>query len=183
MPLNAACLYWEQVIIAHADKDRIIDYLVGPLPASNRTTLRPRSENYHNPIPLNAHILLNWTMLGEQFARIIAPLDPVTRGLYNGSIVDGSLHFAGVAPTSYDGSWRRTWGQLRRTVPGSWLQPLDMYFHASLGFWLITRSADPAFRSTCRVQTRQSFTSCRSSTKDNSIGPPKTSSMPGAKEI
>ena len=110
----------------------VVDYLVGPLPISSETTLRPLSENYHNPIPLNAHVLLNWTMLGEYFARIVGPVDPVMKDLYNGSLLDGSLHFAGVAPTSYDGTWRRTWGQIRRSVPGSWLQPLDMYFYVSL---------------------------------------------------
>ncbi|ORX38990.1 copper amine oxidase [Kockovaella imperatae] len=123
---------YAHAIIAHGGKDVVVDYLVGPLPISENTTFRPRSENYHNPVPLNAHILLNWTMLAERFATIIAPIDPVTRDLFNGSILDGTLQFAGIAPTSYDGKWRRTWGQLRRADPGSWLQPLDMYFYVDM---------------------------------------------------
>lgn len=123
---------YAHAIIHHGSNDTIVDYLIGPLPISPRTTVRPWTETYHTfPIPLNAHATFNWTRLGQQFGHAFAPLDPVTRDLFDGSVLDGSLAVAGVAPMGYDGSFRRSWVQLRRNGAGSWLRPLDLFVYVS----------------------------------------------------
>jgi primary-amine oxidase len=120
------------VIIVHGSNETIGDYLVGPLPISSATAMRPLAENYHNwPIPLNAHATFNWTRLGQAFGNAFLPLDPVTRDIFNASVFEGTLGFAGVGPMGYDGKWRRTWVQLRRDGPGSWLRPLDLFVYVS----------------------------------------------------
>ncbi|ORY25514.1 copper amine oxidase [Naematelia encephala] len=60
---------------------------------------------------------------------MIQPIDEVIRDLFNGSVLDGTLAAAGEAPMSYDGTWRRSWLQLRRNTAGSWLQALDWYMY------------------------------------------------------
>ncbi|KAL7423655.1 hypothetical protein Q5752_001236 [Cryptotrichosporon argae] len=119
---------YAHAIINHGPADVIVDYLVGPLPISNETTLRPLSENYHNRIPLNARTTFNYVLLSELLLELLAPLDPVTSDLFNVSVSDGTVTAAGQAPMSYDGTWRRTWVQLKRDTPGAWLHAFDMYF-------------------------------------------------------
>jgi primary-amine oxidase len=59
------------------------------------------------------------------------PLDAVTIDLFNGSVLAGTLAAADEAPMSYDGKWRRSWIQLRRAAPGSWLLGVDFYIYVS----------------------------------------------------
>jgi primary-amine oxidase len=62
---------------------------------------------------------------------MMGPLEEVTKDLFNGSVVEGSLSAAGEAPMSYNGKWRRSWIQLRRAGPGSWLLGVDFYIYVS----------------------------------------------------
>ena len=94
----------QAVIGQGADEEAITDYLIGPLPISDKTTFRPLKELYHHPIPLNAKMFFNWTTLKETTERLMKPLDEVTMDLFNGSVIDGTLMAASHAPSSYDGT-------------------------------------------------------------------------------
>ena len=120
-----------QAVINRGSEEVIMDYLIGPLPLSPATTIRPLTEIYHNPMPLNARSNFNWTRIRNDIGHLTEPIDEVLRDLFNGSVKDGSLSAAGHAPSSYDGTWRRMWLQLRRTRPGSFLQGLDFHIRVS----------------------------------------------------
>lgn len=111
-----------------ADRGQAIDYLVGPLPISEQTRLSPLT-HYHNPVPLNAAGFMNFIAIGQAMQLLLGPLEEATNDLFNASIKDRTLLAAGVGPISYDGSWRRSWLELRRNLPGFWLRPVDMYIH------------------------------------------------------
>ena len=119
-----------QAVMHNGTTNRIGNFLIGPLPLSEKTTISPLTDIYHNPdIPLNARSTFNWTQLHVQVSRIIDPLEPIFIDLFNGSFTNGTLVPAGVGPMSYDGEWRRSWIQLRRNVPGAWLVPVDFYVY------------------------------------------------------
>lgn len=116
----------------HGPAEDIGDYLIGPLPPSDLTSIRPLTEIYHNPIPLNARSTFNWTTIKTEVSRLVKPFDDIMQDLFEGSVLDGTLSLAGHSPMSYDGSWRRMWLQAKRTVPGSWLQGLDFFIKVGL---------------------------------------------------
>lgn len=124
-----------------------MDYLVGPLPLSRKTTIREHTEIYHAPVPLNARSTFNIPVLIEVVMRIMSPLDDITKDLFNVTVADRTLTISAEMPLSYDGSWRRTWVQVKRNLPGKWIRPCDMYYLASI----------PVLRSdgswTCRAPT------------------------------
>ncbi|KAK4686906.1 hypothetical protein P7C73_g3209, partial [Tremellales sp. Uapishka_1] len=133
---------YAHAVIHHGVQELIADYLVGPLPISELTTIRPIKENYHNDVPLNARCTFNWAVIGQFMKQVFEPMDDITRDLFNGSVFDNTLVGAGTAPMSYDGSWRRSWLQLRRNVPGSWLHGVDFYVYVdfsgnSLANWKV----------------------------------------------
>lgn len=72
---------------------------------------------------------MNFTAIGQAMQMLLGPLEEATMDLFNGSIKDKTLLAAGVGPLSYDGSWRRSWLELRRNLPGFWLRPVDMYIY------------------------------------------------------
>jgi primary-amine oxidase len=117
-------------VVDRGADDVIVDYLIGPLPLSKDTTVRPLTEIYHQPsIPLNARSTFNWTNLGRYMAFALEPLNEVTLDLYGGVVGDKVLAVAGTGPMSYDGTWRRSWLQLRWDKPGGWLRPIDFYVY------------------------------------------------------
>jgi len=127
---------YAHAMVHHGSTERIVDYLIGPLPISRHTTFRPLTENYHiDPIPLNSHATFNWTLLGENMARMIQPIDPIMRDLFNASLLDGTgeggIVPAGVAPMGWDGSWRKIWVQFKRGGAGQWIRPLDLFIYVS----------------------------------------------------
>lgn len=127
---------YAHALVHHGSTERIVDYLIGPLPISHHTTLRPLTENYHiDPIPLNSHATFNWTRLGMDFVRMIQPIDPIMRDLFNASVMDGAgeggIVPAGVAPMGWDGSWRKLWVQFKRGGAGQWIRPLDLFVYVS----------------------------------------------------
>lgn len=119
---------YARAIINHGVTERVVDYLVGPLPLSSKTTIRPLTEIYHAPVPLNARTTFNYGVLVEMIGRLLMPFDDIVKDLFNVSVADQSLGVSAVMPLSYDGSWRRAWAQLKRSVPGAWLHPLDFNF-------------------------------------------------------
>lgn len=108
-----------------------MDYLVGPLPLSRKTTIRENTEIYHATVPLNARSTFNFAVLTQVVDRIMRPLDDITKDLFNVTAADGTLTVSAEMPLSYDGSWRRTWVQLKRNLPGKWIRPCDLYYLAS----------------------------------------------------
>lgn len=115
--------------------ERISDYLIGPLPLSNATKLRPITEIYHAPIPLNARTTFNYAILAEAIGRLVSPLDDILHDLFNISTADRTLTLSAVMPLSYDGSWRRAWAQLKRERPGHWLHAVDFHFLVGFSRW------------------------------------------------
>ena len=118
-------------MIHHGPAEVVKDYLIGPLPISESTIIRPLAEIYHNPVPLNARSVFNWTTIRQSTGHLMAPFDDIIRDLFNGSVLDGTLVPAGTAPMSYDGSWARAWLQLRRNTPGNWLNNVDFFMRVS----------------------------------------------------
>ncbi|KAK8847701.1 hypothetical protein IAR55_005560 [Kwoniella newhampshirensis] len=128
---------YAHAIIHHGTSEQIVDYLVGPLPISERTTLRPLTEIYHRPeIPYNAHSFLpNMSTFGFLISSTFAPLAEVTQDLFGGVAIgqaNDTLIAAGTAPFSYDGEWRRMWAGLKLNVPGHYLMPVDLYAYFDL---------------------------------------------------
>lgn len=79
------------------------------------------------------------------------PLDDITKDLFNVTAADGTLTVSAEMPLSYDGSWRRTWVQLKRNLPGKWIRPCDLYYLASYPLSCVTNRS-----STCPGRTRAS---------------------------
>ena len=122
---------YARAVINHGQREVVIDYLVGPLPLGPHTTIRELNEIYSAPVPLNARTTFNFTRLGAMVVRFMTPIDDITRDLYNISVMDRSLTISAQMPVSYDGSWRRTWVQLKRNFPGSFLHSVDFYYLVS----------------------------------------------------
>lgn len=132
---------YARAVINHGPAEKVVDYLVGPLPLSERTTIVPntyvrgvhyhadpeRSAIYHAGVPLNGRSTFNFPVLKDVIARIMDPIDDITRDVFNMSASDGSLTISAQMPVSYDGAWRRTWIQLKHNVPGSWIRSVDFY--------------------------------------------------------
>ncbi|WVQ80316.1 hypothetical protein IAT38_002421 [Cryptococcus sp. DSM 104549] len=123
---------YAHAVIHHGTSEEIVDYLIGPLPISESTTMRPLREIYHSPdIPYNAHgFLPNSTTMGHLVGSTFGPLADITSDLFGGvalGLANDSLIGAGNAPMSYDGSWRRMWVGLKLNVPGHYLFPVDLY--------------------------------------------------------
>ncbi|WVW86168.1 hypothetical protein I302_108209 [Kwoniella bestiolae CBS 10118] len=124
---------YAHAVIHNGTSESITDHLIGPLPLSINTTLRPLHEIYHNhPIPLNARSTFNWAALADMTRLLFGPFEEIHRDLFNGTVEDGTLDVAGTAPMSYDGEWRRSWVQLRRAGPGAWLKGLDFYCYVDM---------------------------------------------------
>lgn len=121
---------YARAVISHGTDDQIVDYLLGPLPFSEETAIEPL-KIYHAPVPLNARTTFNYASLTRLMGRLLVPLDDITRDLFNVSAIDRTLTISAQMPLSYDGSWRRTWVQLKRAGPGSWIHPVDFYFLVS----------------------------------------------------
>ncbi|WWC69058.1 uncharacterized protein I206_102994 [Kwoniella pini CBS 10737] len=123
---------YAHAIVNHGSSERIVDYLIGPLPISDDTQISPLTDIYHEPvIPYNAHGFgPNSTTLGNLIASTFAPLADLTMDLFGGvakGLANDTLIGAGTAPLSYDGSWRRMWVGLKLNVPGHYLFPIDLY--------------------------------------------------------
>ncbi|KAF4575382.1 hypothetical protein EYR36_006741 [Pleurotus pulmonarius] len=114
----------------------IKDYIVGPLPVSERTTLEERRGIYHrDDIPYNARGF----NLGPELARLLGQIMPplseamqallggVARGLPNDTLVAGAS-----APWGIDGSFRRAWISWKRNIPGAWINPLNLYMYVDM---------------------------------------------------
>lgn len=127
-------------VIHHASRTPpvIVDYLVGPLPISQETTMRPLAENYATPeIPLTARAyqLADANGLGSFVHRVFGPLGELTMDLF-GVRADGyandTLTAGGSSPVSFDGEWRRMWMPMKLNVPGSYLHSLDFYIYVDM---------------------------------------------------
>ncbi|KAJ3512039.1 hypothetical protein NLJ89_g3755 [Agrocybe chaxingu] len=109
----------------------IKDYLVGPLPITSRTTIRPLVEIYHREdIPFNARGLSQLNELPEFLAKAVAPIASAMEELFGGSIrgQNNDTLVAGMSgPFSFDGQFRRLWMTWRRNTAGSFILPVNFY--------------------------------------------------------
>ena len=143
---------YAHVVIHHgaASEPYVQDYLVGPIPVSEKTTMRKLTEVYHrDPIPYSARGFTTLNEFAPLLLRIMQPLAGATevcialrivcvlltckwqdlfggvvRGLPNDTIVGGMS-----APFSFDGSFRRGWISWRRNVAGTWLHPINFFMY------------------------------------------------------
>ncbi|TFK32677.1 amine oxidase catalytic domain-containing protein [Crucibulum laeve] len=114
----------------------IKDYLVGPMPVSSKTTMRPLTEIYHrDEIPFNAYGFASISELQHFLAQLVEPLGDAmeelfgasARGLPNDTLIAGSS-----APFSFDGSFRRMWVTWRHNKPGPYLLPVGFYQYVDI---------------------------------------------------
>ncbi|KAH7926787.1 amine oxidase catalytic domain-containing protein [Leucogyrophana mollusca] len=115
-----------------ADKPMVKDYLVGPLPISSTTRMKPLTDIYHTEdIPFNARGFdaRDWTV-PQFFSKMAAPLAEAFKDLLGGIVAglpNDTLITGGSGPFSFDGSFRRLWIGWRRNTPGFFLHPLNLY--------------------------------------------------------
>ncbi|KAJ3784122.1 copper amine oxidase [Lentinula aff. detonsa] len=124
---------YSRVIIHHGGSEfpTIKNYIVGPLPVSERTTMRPLTEIYHeSEIPFNARGFVNIAELHDVFKFISSELSDALEDLFGatarGNDNDTLIASAG-GPFSFDGDTRKTWFSLRRNLPGPWLLPINFW--------------------------------------------------------
>lgn len=109
----------------------VTDYLVGPLPIGEKTSMRELTEIYHRPdIPFNARGFAIPTELTSLLMTYMPRLAHVTKDLFEGvamGLENDTLIAGASGPLSFDGSFRRTWVSWRRNVPGPWLHPVNFF--------------------------------------------------------
>ncbi|KAJ3833550.1 copper amine oxidase [Lentinula raphanica] len=124
---------YSHVIIHHGGlrDPTIMNYIVGPLPIDEGTTMRPLTEIYHeSEIPFNARGFVNIEELHGLFKFLSPELSDALEDLF-GVTVRGNDNDTLIAssngPLSFDGTTRKTWLSLRRNLPGPWLLPVNFW--------------------------------------------------------
>ncbi|KAJ4487712.1 copper amine oxidase [Lentinula aciculospora] len=124
---------YSHIVIHHGGSEvpTIKNYIVGPLPIDEQTTMRPLTEIYHeNDIPYNVRGFVNMGELRDVFKFISPDLSDALEDLFGattrGEDNDTLVASAG-GPFSFDGSTRKTWFSLRRNLPGPWLLPVNFW--------------------------------------------------------
>ncbi|KAI0034736.1 amine oxidase catalytic domain-containing protein [Vararia minispora EC-137] len=114
----------------------IRDYLIGPLPISEKTSMRHLTEIYHrDDIPYNAGGFITQTKVNLLLGDIAPKLAEVTQELFGGVVLgrpNDTLVAGFNAPMSFDGSFRRTWINWRRNVPAPWLHAIAFWQYADI---------------------------------------------------
>ncbi|OCH86254.1 amine oxidase catalytic domain-containing protein [Obba rivulosa] len=134
-PVSAPGRYARVTLHLGAEDEPVVrDYLVGPLPVNEDTSIRPLTEIYHIPeIPYNARgYTVPFAELSPLLLRVMAPLAEATQELFDGVALgrpNDTLVAAAIGPYSFDGAWRRAWIPLRRNVPGQWLHPVGFFLY------------------------------------------------------
>ncbi|KAI0091340.1 amine oxidase catalytic domain-containing protein [Irpex rosettiformis] len=111
----------------------IKDYVVGPLPVSDETTLKELTEIYHrDDIPYNARGFgaNPFSELPYLLSSYMPRLAHVTQDLFGGvalGLENDTLIAGASGPFSFDGSFRRTWVSWRKNVAGPWLHPVNFF--------------------------------------------------------
>ncbi|CCM06294.1 uncharacterized protein FIBRA_08545 [Fibroporia radiculosa] len=113
------------------------DYLVGPLPVGEETKMRELTEIYHHDhIPFNARGITSWGELLPILDVVgMSDLAEVTQDLFGGvalGLQNDTLVAGAVGPLSFDGSFRRTWINWRRNVPGMYLHPVGFFMYVDM---------------------------------------------------
>ncbi|KIY73996.1 amine oxidase catalytic domain-containing protein [Cylindrobasidium torrendii FP15055 ss-10] len=124
---------YARVTIHHGDVPIVRDYLVGPLPVGQSTTMERLTDIYHvDDIPYHAAGYAS----GNEMATVISKITPayedalldlfggVAKGLPNDTLIAGAS-----APFSFDGSFRRMWVNFKRNVAGPFLHPLGFFLY------------------------------------------------------
>ncbi|KZT20392.1 amine oxidase catalytic domain-containing protein [Neolentinus lepideus HHB14362 ss-1] len=127
---------YARVTIHHGTVPVIKDYLIGPLPISDKSEMTELKDVYHrDEIPYHARGVLVANELAPLVLKIMAPLAEATEELFGTSalgLVNDTM-LAGVsAPWSFDGTFRRAWVSWRRNVAGPWLHPLNFFQYVDM---------------------------------------------------
>ncbi|GJE94516.1 amine oxidase catalytic domain-containing protein [Phanerochaete sordida] len=127
---------YARATIHHGTVPVIKDYLVGPLPVSENTTMRQLTEIYHREdIPFNARGFAFPSEFTPMLMTYMPKIASVTQDLFDGvamGLPNDTLVAGAVGPLSFDGSFRRTWVNWRRNVPGPWLHPVNFFQYVDL---------------------------------------------------
>ncbi|PPR06108.1 hypothetical protein CVT26_005335 [Gymnopilus dilepis] len=126
---------YARVTIHHGSREEPVvkDYLVGPLPVGEKTTMRPLEEIYHRKeVPFNSRglemsqLMSLGAFVGREFGPVVGVLEELFGGTMRG-LPNDTLGMGMVGPFSFDGNFRRLWMTWRRNVAGSWLNPVNFY--------------------------------------------------------
>ncbi|EEB96477.1 hypothetical protein MPER_04384, partial [Moniliophthora perniciosa FA553] len=124
---------YARITIHHgaASEPVVKDYLVGPLPIRQQTTMRELTEIYHRDVPYNARGFISFAselgpVLQQYTPELRAAMEDLFNATFQGSEND-TLIPGGGGPFSFDGSFRRVWFYWDRAVPGFWLNPLSFF--------------------------------------------------------
>ncbi|KAH9832077.1 amine oxidase catalytic domain-containing protein [Rhodofomes roseus] len=129
---------YARVTIHHgaAAEPTVQDYLVGPLPVSGATGIRPLTEVYHRPeIPYNARGYTTLAELQPILIDVMPKMAEATQELFGGvalGLANDTLVGGAVGPLSFDGSFRRGWINWRRNVAGPYLHPVGFFLYVDM---------------------------------------------------
>ncbi|KAF9806666.1 hypothetical protein IEO21_08603 [Rhodonia placenta] len=150
-PAKADALFYLDDPSAHGPPDRyarvtihhgaaaepyVQDYLIGPLPIDGKTGIRELTEVYHrDAIPYNARGYTTLAEINPILTDIMPSLAEATKELFDGvalGLPNDTLVAGAVGPLSFDGTFRRTWINWRRNVPGLWLHPVGFFLYIDM---------------------------------------------------
>ncbi|KAH9914348.1 amine oxidase catalytic domain-containing protein [Fomitopsis serialis] len=129
---------YARVTIHHgaAEAPKVQDYLVGPLPVSSETGMRPLTEVYHRPeVPYNARGYTTLAEIQPILIDVMPKMAEATQELFGGvalGLANDTLVGGATGPLSFDGSFRRGWINWRRNVPGLYLHPVGFFLYVDM---------------------------------------------------
>ncbi|KAF8316633.1 amine oxidase catalytic domain-containing protein [Clavulina sp. PMI_390] len=134
------------------------NFVVGPLPISAQTTIKPLEDIYHRPvIPHNARTMQPNDSLFKVLPSLGKGLERLTEAIFGGvaaGMPNDTLVISGSGPFSFDGSFRRIWLQWKHNFPGDFLNPLNLHSYVEVS------GTDPSLWKTLKVvYNRQIFNS------------------------
>ncbi|KZS99972.1 amine oxidase catalytic domain-containing protein [Laetiporus sulphureus 93-53] len=135
---NRAPERYARVTIHHgaAEEPVVKDYLVGPLPVSDKTSMRALTKIYHrDAVPFNARGVTGFAEINPILTEVMYSMAEATQELFGAvarGLANDTLVANMVGPLSFDGSFRRTWINWRRNVPGVYLHPVGFFLYLDM---------------------------------------------------
>ncbi|KAF4599302.1 hypothetical protein EYR40_006394 [Pleurotus pulmonarius] len=129
---------YARVVLHHGAQERPVvkDYIIGPLPVSKRTTMEERTGVYHrDDIPYEARVISYGAELGAMMTQLMPPLAEAMQGLLGGvgvGLANDTITAEINGPWSIDGSFRRAWLFWKRSVPGQFMFPLNLFMYIDM---------------------------------------------------
>ncbi|KAF9266154.1 hypothetical protein L218DRAFT_98135 [Marasmius fiardii PR-910] len=129
---------YARVVVHHgADSEPSIkNYLVGPLPVSERTRIEELSDIYHRDIPYTARVSIDGAEAFDGWKYLPRDVLDALEDLFNASITGDpkrdTLTTEGNSPVTFDGSFRRIWFSWYKNSPALYLLPLNFYHYVDV---------------------------------------------------